>query len=72
MDPSLLRETIPIGDIRPTQPQVFQEGLEGRTYELKMRLAEPLIVVRRCGHLILVDGHHRAIAAIINIDSERS
>jgi IMP dehydrogenase len=63
IDPKLSRETIPAGDIQPTQSLVFQEELEGRIYELKMHLAEPVIAVRCCGRLILVDGHHRAVAA---------
>jgi IMP dehydrogenase len=63
VDPKLSRETIQVSDIQPTQSLVFQEELDGRIYELKMHLAEPVIAVRCCGRLILVDGHHRAIAA---------
>lgn len=63
VDPRLKRETIPVGDIQPTQSCVFLEELEGRMYELKMHLAEPVIAVRCCCRLVLVDGHHRVVAA---------
>ena len=49
--------------IRPTQDRVYADELEGRTYELKMGLAEPAIVVKTGDRWILVDGHHRTVAA---------
>ena len=63
IEPALVRESVPIGELLPTQSKIYQDELEGRIYEIKKGLAEPLIVVRRPGRLILVDGHHRAIAA---------
>ena len=63
VDPKLVRETIPIEELQPTQSKVFLDELEGRMYELKMHLAEPVIAVWCCRRLILVDGHHRAVAA---------
>ncbi len=63
LEPELKRETVPIDMLLPTQSKIFEDELEGRMYEIKKGLAEPLIVVRRPGKLILVDGHHRAIAA---------
>ncbi|MDD1716754.1 MAG: CBS domain-containing protein [Methanoregulaceae archaeon] len=63
VEPTLKRETVPIDDLLPTQSRIYEDELEGRMYEIKKGLAEPLIVVRRPGRLILVDGHHRAIAA---------
>jgi IMP dehydrogenase len=54
---------VEIGTLLPTQTKIYEDELEGRMYEIKKGLAEPLIVVRRPGRLILVDGHHRAIAA---------
>ena len=63
ISPELKRETVPIENLLPTQSRIYEDELEGRMYEIKKGLAEPLIVVRRPGKLILVDGHHRAIAA---------
>jgi IMP dehydrogenase len=63
VNPELTREVVPIDKLLPTQSRIYEDELEGRMYEIKKGLAEPLIVVRRPGKLILVDGHHRAIAA---------
>jgi len=63
INPELKRETVPIDQLIPTQSRIYEDELEGRIYEIKKGLAEPLIVIRRPGRLILVDGHHRAIAA---------
>lgn len=52
-----------IEDLRPTQNKVFADELQGRTYELERGLAEPTIVVKTGNRYILVDGHHRTIAA---------
>jgi IMP dehydrogenase len=63
VDPTLDRGTVPVKDLLPTQSKVYEDELEGRIYEIRKGLAEPIIVVRRPGKTILVDGHHRAIAA---------
>jgi len=63
VDPTLDRGTIPVKDLLPTQSKVYEDELEGRIYEIRKGLAEPIIVVRRPGRIILVDGHHRAVAA---------
>lgn len=49
--------------IRPTQDRVYADELEGRSYELQRGLAEPAIIVKSGNRYILVDGHHRAMAA---------
>ena len=73
VEPTLKRGSVPIDDLLPTQSKIYEDELEGRMYEIKKGLAEPLIVVRRPGRWILVDGHHRAIAAkrlgIKNLDA---
>lgn len=73
VEPTLRRGSVPINDLLPTQSKIYEDELEGRMYEIKKGLAEPLIVVRRPGRWILVDGHHRAIAAkrlgITNLDA---
>ncbi len=63
IEPDLQRDMVKIDDLLPTQGKIYEDELEGRMYELKKGLAEPLIVVKRPHHYILVDGHHRAIAA---------
>jgi len=63
IEPILKRDLVEIQQLQPTQGKIYEDELEGRMYELKKGLAEPLIVVRRSEKYILVDGHHRAIAA---------
>jgi IMP dehydrogenase len=63
VDPTLERGTVPIRDLLPTQSRIYEDELEGRVYEIRKGLAEPIIVVKRPGRTILVDGHHRAVAA---------
>lgn len=60
----LRRKKVSTDDLRPTQDKVYADELQGRTYELKKGLAEPAIVVKTGDRWILVDGHHRAVAAI--------
>ncbi|UUX92782.1 CBS domain-containing ParB/RepB/Spo0J family partition protein [Methanoplanus endosymbiosus] len=73
INPVLERDAVPVKNLLPTQSKIYQDELEGRIYEIKKGLAEPIIVVRRPGKLILVDGHHRAVAAnrlgIVNLDA---
>jgi len=59
----VIRETVNIDELVPTQPKVYADELDGRIYELKKGLAEPIVVIRKSNRLILVDGHHRVIAA---------
>ncbi len=59
----VVRETVNIDELIPTQPKVYADELDGRIYELKKGLAEPIVVIKKPDKLILVDGHHRVIAA---------
>ncbi len=59
----VIREPVNIDELVPTQPKVYADELDGRIYELKKGLAEPIVVIRKSNKLILVDGHHRVIAA---------
>ncbi len=54
---------VPISELRPTQKEVFRDELIGRKHEIRRGLIEPLIVIKRRTHYLLVDGHHRALAA---------
>lgn len=57
------RGLVPLERLRPTQWKVFEDELEGRRYELERGFAEPVLVVQKGEQWILVDGHHRALAA---------
>jgi CBS domain-containing protein len=57
------RGLIPIASLQPTQWKVYEDELEGRRYELERGFAEPVLVVEKGSQWILVDGHHRALAA---------
>ncbi|MCI4337022.1 MAG: CBS domain-containing protein [Thermoplasmata archaeon] len=60
---SFRRGLVPLDRLRPTQWKVFEDELEGRRYELERGFAEPVLVVQTGDQWILVDGHHRALAA---------
>jgi len=57
------RRVIPIEELRPTQWEVFADELLGRQEEIKRGLVEPIIVVQKRDYYLLVDGHHRVLAA---------
>jgi CBS domain-containing protein len=57
------RGLVPIARLRPTQWKVYEDELEGRRYELERGFAEPLLVLQKGDQWILIDGHHRALAA---------
>lgn len=54
---------VPLDKLHPTQERIHADELQGRKYELTKGLAEPLIVVKKRNYFVLVDGHHRVIAA---------
>ncbi|RLG34938.1 hypothetical protein DRN98_01940 [Methanosarcinales archaeon] len=75
------RGYVNVEDITPTQSKIYGDELEGRIYELKKGLNEPIIVIKKPNKVVLVDGHHRAVAAtqlgikeldayIINMDED--
>jgi len=63
VDITVARGEVNINDLVPTQGKVFADELEGRIYELKKGLAEPLIVIHKPCRWLLADGHHRVVAA---------
>lgn len=54
---------IPMKEVLPSQKEVYMDELIGRQYEIKRGLYEPLIVIKRRSGYLVVDGHHRAMAA---------
>ena len=60
---SFHRGLVPIEQLTPTQWKVYEDELEGRRYELERGFAEPVLVLQKGDAWILVDGHHRALAA---------
>jgi CBS domain-containing protein len=60
---SFHRGLVPIDRLTPTQWKVYEDELEGRRYELERGFAEPVLVLQKGEAWILVDGHHRALAA---------
>jgi len=61
--PTMKKGPVPVRNLRPTQSRIYMDELEGRIYELKRGLAEPIIVIKMPGRTLLVDGHHRGVAA---------
>ncbi len=59
----VVNKDVLVDHIIPTQKEVYMDELIGRQYELKRGLNEPLIVVERRNGFLLVDGHHRMMAA---------
>jgi len=55
---------IPIENLLPTQKMIYADELQGREYEIKKGLAEPIIVIKKKDYHVLIDGHHRVIAAL--------
>jgi IMP dehydrogenase len=62
---SVSKYEVPIAKLHPTQHTIYADELEGRKYELRRGLAEPLIVIKKRNYFVLVDGHHRAVAALV-------
>ena len=54
---------VPISEMIPTQKEVYMDELVGRQYEIKRGLNEPIIVIKRHRGYLVVDGHHRIMAA---------
>ncbi|ODS42945.1 MAG: hypothetical protein MSIBF_06710 [Candidatus Altiarchaeales archaeon IMC4] len=55
---------VPIKSLYPTQNVIHADELDGRKYEIQKGLAEPIIVIKKKDYFVLVDGHHRVVAAL--------
>ncbi|MGE0014693.1 MAG: CBS pair associated ParBc domain-containing protein [Candidatus Methanomethylophilaceae archaeon] len=59
----IVNKEIPMDQMLPTQKEVYMDELIGRQYEIKRGLNEPIIVIARRNGYLVVDGHHRIMAA---------
>ena len=59
----IINMNVPMNQLIPSQKEVYMDELIGRQYELKRGLNEPLIVIKRNYGYLIVDGHHRVMAA---------
>ena len=59
----IYNQEVQIKELIPTQKEVYMDELIGRQYEIKRGLNEPLIVIKRRNGYLIVDGHHRIMAA---------
>ena len=59
----VVNKEIDVDRVVPTQKEVYMDELVGRQYEIKRGMVEPLIVVERRNGFLVVDGHHRILAA---------
>lgn len=57
------REFVEIANLLPTQKRIYADELQGRKKEIQRGLAEPIMVILKKPQPILVDGHHRVMAA---------
>ena len=60
----IVNMNVPMKQVLPSQKEVYMDELIGRQFEIKRGLYEPLIVIKRRGGYLIVDGHHRAMAAM--------
>ncbi len=63
-----VRTVVRVGKVRieelvPTQGKIQPDEFKGREYEMLRGLAEPIVVIKSGDKMLLVDGHHRALAA---------
>lgn len=63
VDIAIEREMVPIANLLPTQKRIYADELQGRKRELQRGLAEPIMVIMKRPQPVLVDGHHRVMAA---------
>jgi len=63
VDIDVVEKPVSIEGLLPTQKRIYGDELEGRRLELLRGLAEPILVIQKEPKPILVDGHHRVIAA---------
>ncbi len=63
VDVKIVTDKVSVDKLIPTQDHVYLDELKGRMYEIEKGLAEPIVVIKIDDRYLLVDGHHRALAA---------
>lgn len=61
---SIKEGNVNVHELIPTQSSINADELEGRIYEIQKDLNEPIIVLRTNNKNFIIDGHHRAVAAV--------
>lgn len=59
----VVNRDVPMSQLLPSQKEVYMDELIGRQYEIKRGLNEPIIAIQRRNGYLVVDGHHRVMAA---------
>lgn len=59
----IVNKEVSMDELFPSQKEVYMDELIGRQYEIKRGLNEPIIVIARRNGYLVVDGHHRIMAA---------
>lgn len=57
------KQKVKISELKPTQPRVNRNELKAREHELNNDTAEPIVTINNNIHTIILDGHHRVVAA---------
>lgn len=60
---TIKRERLRIDKLTPSQHKIAMDELEGRIHEFRKSLVAPIVVARSRNRDIIIDGHHRVIAA---------
>jgi len=61
---NIIMKDVVVKNLIPTQTTIDEDELQGRIYEMKRKLNEPIIVLSANNKEYIIDGHHRALAAV--------
>jgi len=61
---NIIMKDVVVKNLIPTQTTIDEDELQGRIYEMKRKLNEPIIVLSVNNKEYIIDGHHRALAAV--------
>jgi len=60
----IITRDVVVKNLIPTQTSIDKDELQGRIYEIKKKLNEPIIVLSANNKEYIIDGHHRVLAAV--------